>query len=156
MKQLDPRIQFVWRIRYAIWTVIAVIAAGVRDVASWISGSGDFPPPGVLTLLAIALGAGVILFVPRLRYRYWKYELREEELFLEYGVLTRVRTVVPLRRVQHLDVSQGILEREFELGRFIVHTAGTRASTVEIPGLHIDEANHLHDTVKGFVVEDSL
>ena len=156
MKRLHPHIQSVWRIRYAIWAAIAVIGAGVRDVASWISDSGNFPPPGVLTLIAIVGGVAVILIVPRLRYRYWKYELREEELFLEYGVLTRVRTVVPLGRVQHLDVSQGVLEREFELGRFIVHTAGTRASTVEIPGLHIDEANHLHDTVKGFVVEDAL
>ena len=156
MNALHPSVQTVWRIRYGIWMLLLTIAAAVRDVSAWVVGMEGFPPPGILSGVAIVGGILVTLIVPRLQYRYWRYELQNEELHVHHGVLTRVRTVVPLRRVQHLDVSQGLLEREFDLGRFIVHTAGTRASTVEIPGLHIDEANRLHDTVKAFVVEDAL
>ncbi|HEX7069224.1 MAG TPA: PH domain-containing protein [Rhodothermales bacterium] len=155
MNSLHPSIRAVWTIRYALWSALVFAGALVRDVVAFIDSSSDLPPAGVLTVLALLGGIAVTVVAPRLRYRRWKYELRPEELYLEQGVFTRVRTVVPLRRVQHLDVSQGILEREYELARFIVHTAGTRASTVLLPGLHIDEANRLHDTVKAYVLEEA-
>jgi uncharacterized protein len=67
-----------------------------------------------------------------------------------------VRPVVPLRRIQHIDVSQNLIEREFELGKLIVHTAGTRGNTVIVPGLRIDEAERLRDRIKHYVLEDTL
>jgi hypothetical protein len=33
-----------------------------------------------------------------LRYRSWTYEVRDDAIYLERGVLTRVRTVVPFVR----------------------------------------------------------
>ena len=155
MMTLHPSVRKVWTIRYGIWAFVITAAAGFRDVIALLGGDA-WTPPGVLTAVALTGGLAFTLIAPRLQYRRWSYELRDEGLFIEHGVFTRVKTVVPLRRVQHLDVSQGILEREFELGRFIVHTAGTRASTVLVPGLHIDEANRLHDEVKAYVVEDAL
>jgi membrane protein YdbS with pleckstrin-like domain len=67
-----------------------------------------------------------------------------------------VRTVVPLRRIQHLDVSQDIIEREFDLGKLIVHTAGTRSSDVVLPGLDFEEAERLRDELKNFILEDTI
>jgi membrane protein YdbS with pleckstrin-like domain len=113
-------------------------------------------PTGVPTAIPAALGLAYAFFIPGLRFRFWRFALREEELLIERGILTRVRTVVPLRRIQHLDVSQDIFEREYELGRLIVHTAGTRSSDVVLPGLAIEEAEHLRDTIKHYVLEDTL
>lgn len=155
MNRLEIRIKTVWRIRMAIWVAAIFLAALIYDVTNLIGRGDAWIPPGVVSTVALVGGLGAVLIVPRLQYQAWRYELRPEELYMERGVLTRVRTVVPLRRVQHLDVSQGLLEREFDLGRFIVHTAGTRASVVVLPGLHIDDANRLHDTVKAYVVEES-
>lgn len=156
MNPLHPSIRSVWRIRYALWSLLLLAGAAIRDIIGLLGRGESFPPPGVLTALVLVVGLLAVILVPRLQYRYWRYELSAEELFLERGVLTRVRTVVPLRRIQHLDVSQSVLEREFELGRLIVHTAGTRASTVALPGLHIDDANRLYDQVKTYVVDDAL
>ncbi len=125
------------------------------DLASAISGGG-FLPPGVISILALLLSAGICVGIPRLRYRFWRYALRSEELFLERGIFNRVRTVVPLRRIQHLDVSQDLIEREFEVGKLIVHTAGTRSSDVTLPGLNIAEANRLRDEVKHYILEDAV
>jgi hypothetical protein len=53
-------------------------------------------------------------------------------------------------------VSQDILEREFALGRLIVHTAGSRSSDVVIPGLPLDTAERMRDEVKRYILDDPL
>jgi uncharacterized protein len=72
------------------------------------------------------------------------------------GVFNRVFTIVPLRRIQHLDVSQDIFEREYDLGKLIIHTAGTRSSEVILPGLAIEEAERLRDEMKKVITDEAL
>jgi hypothetical protein len=153
---LDPAIQIIWTIKLAGYTTL--IAAGVffYDLTHWLGGTRGLLPAGVLTAAVVTLGAAYTLLWPRLRYRYWSYELRPEELFLKHGVLNRVRTIVPLRRIQHLDVSQDVLEREFSLGRLVVHTAGSRSSDVVIPGLKLEMAERMRDEVKRYILDDPL
>jgi len=98
----------------------------------------------------------MIWWLPRLRYRYWRYALGPEELILERGVLVRVRTIVPLRRVQHLDIAQDLIEREFGLARIVLHTAGTRHSAVVLPGLRQEQAEALRDAIKRYPLEETL
>lgn len=112
-------------------------------------------PPGLLTGGFLALGVLASVIVPRLRYRFWRYVLTSEELYLERGIFNLVRTIVPLRRVQHLDVSQSLLEREFGLGKLIVHTAGSRSGDVVLPGLRNEDAERLRDHVKRYILEDT-
>jgi len=156
MNPLHPAIRTVWTIRYAAWATAVLLAAGFYDLAGLLAGADRLITTGTLTALALLIGIPAALVAPRLRYRFWQYELREDELYLERGVFNRVRTVVPLRRIQHLDVSQNVLEREFNLGKLIVHTAGTRASTVELPGLQIEAARRMYDDIKGLLLEEAL
>ena len=67
-----------------------------------------------------------------------------------------MRIVVPLRRVQHLDVTQGLVEREYGVGTLVVHTAGTRDATVSVPGLPYAEAERLRDAVQAHVLDDAV
>jgi hypothetical protein len=154
--QLDPSIQTIWRIKSAGWSTLIVAGVFFYDLTHWLGGEAGWLPPGALTGIILFLSALYTLWWPRLRYRHWSYDLRPEELFLTHGVLNRVRTTVPLRRIQHLDVSQDILEREFALGRLIVHTAGSRSSDVVIPGLPLDTAERMRDEVKRYILDDPL
>lgn len=113
-------------------------------------------PTGMLAGLVLLGGIVWAVVWPRLLYETWQYELRTEELYLERGIVTRIKTVVPLRRVQHLDVSQNVLEREFDLGRLVVYTAGTMNSTVVVPGLLYEDAEALRNEIRHFVVEDAV
>jgi membrane protein YdbS with pleckstrin-like domain len=110
-------------------------------------------PFGLSSLLVLVVTGGSGLLAARLRYRYWRFALRSEELSLQYGVITRVDMIVPLRRIQHLDVSQNIFEREWDLGRLVVYTAGTKQNSVVIPGLPIDRAREMRDVIKQYVLE---
>jgi membrane protein YdbS with pleckstrin-like domain len=71
-----------------------------------------------------------------------------DELQVRHGVLVQVHTVVPLDRVQHIDIAQGPLERAFGVSRLIVHTAGTLHSQVTVPGLLRRTAEAMRDEIR--------
>jgi hypothetical protein len=100
--------------------------------------------------------AGVLLLVgiahAVLRYRSWQYEVRDDAIYLERGVLTRVRTVVPFVRIQHVDSSRGPVERAIGLGRVVVYTAGSRGADVTVPGLTPANADDLRERLKRLAI----
>ena len=152
MHPLDPSIRKIWAIKIAGMATVFLVVALFYDLVG-LFGGDHLLPPGVATGLVLVFGGGAALGWPRLKYRAWRFDLRAEELYLERGVLNRVRTIVPLRRIQHLDVSQDLLEREFSLGKLIVHTAGTRSADVAVPGLRYEEAERLRDTVRRYLLD---
>ena len=157
MQSLDPSVKSVWMIRSTLFWSICFLAALAWAIFQLIPWSGQIP----FRVLAVT-GSIVVMWIlralllPRLRYRFWRYELREEELRLVRGIWRRVDTIVPLRRIQHLDVSQDIIERNFDLGSLIVHTAGTRSSSVTLPGLQHSEAARLRDELRQFIKEPAV
>jgi membrane protein YdbS with pleckstrin-like domain len=82
----------------------------------------------------------------------WRYEVREDSLYLERGVLTRVRTVVPFVRVQHVDTSRSPTERVVGLASTVVYTAGSRGADVSVPGLAPDDADDLRERLKRLAI----
>jgi membrane protein YdbS with pleckstrin-like domain len=152
MQPLAPAVKSAWRVKIALFWGIVLVLAFVVDLAG-LSKADRVLPLGVMTSVVLLLGGSSIVVLPALRYRFWRYELRAEELALTRGIWNRVHTIVPLRRIQHLDVSQDVIERNFELGRLIVHTAGTQGSSVVVPGLDFEEAERLRSEVKTFINE---
>ena len=80
--------------------------------------------------------------------------MSEDELHVQRGLWTRERTVVPFGRVQHIDVTQGPLERRFGIGTLILHTAGTRGSAVQLPGLAFEQAGQMRDVIREQIRQD--
>ncbi|GAB3311870.1 PH domain-containing protein [Haloplanus salinarum] len=145
MNRLHPRVRVVWAGQAAI---VAVALAGVTvavdrlavDLPVWV-------PPAVLV---VVLGFGVGLALAR--YRVWRYEVRDDALYLERGVFTRVRTVVPFVRLQHVDSSRGPVERLLGLASAVVYTAGSRGADVRIPGLTPAGADDLRERLKRLAI----
>lgn len=156
MRSLEPSIKKIWTLKFALFWGILFFSALIFEFYSYFSNSDFFLPTGILSGICLLIGVPVTLYIPRLSYKYWRFDLRSEELYLERGILNRVRTIVPLRRIQHLDVSQNVLEREYNLSKLIVHTAGSRSSDVVLPGLRFDEAEQLRDDVKRYILEDAI
>ena len=155
-QSLHPSIKTVWTIKLSLFMTGVLVIAFFYDLTHLFSTESGIIPAGVATGTVLVGGGAFCAFWPRLRYRFWRFAVRPEELYIQRGVLNRVRTIVPLRRIQHLDVSQDLLEREFSLGRLIVHTAGSRSSDVVIPGLPLDEAERIRDEVKRYILDDPL
>ena len=64
-----------------------------------------------------------------------KYALREHDIIYSSGLIWRQKTVVPFSRIQHVEVTEGPIDRLFDLSRLNIYTAGGSSSDLTIPGL---------------------
>lgn len=112
-------------------------------------------PGWPLMLVAGAIAVWMLAVAPRRRWAAWGWALEADELHVAHGVWTQVHTIVPLSRVQHLDVAQGPLERALGVARLVLHTAGTAHATVVLPGVSRDTAERLRDTIRTHVRAES-
>ena len=151
MTPLHPNQLWVFRIRGAIAAVVVVAGAMTLDF-SLLRETALRPGlvPAAVGLLALA----AILLLPRRRYCAWGYCEEEDELHVRSGLFTRVRTLVPFGRVQHIDVAHGPIERRFGLATLILHTAGTRGAAVPLPGLLHGDAEAMRDRIRAKIRQD--
>jgi uncharacterized protein len=111
-------------------------------------------PFGLLIGAAIPILLYLAVLAPPRRYRAWGYCIDPEELQVRRGVWTRIHTVVPLDHVQHIDVSQGPLERAVGICSLVLHTAGTLHSQIVLPGLDRATAERLRDEIRARMREE--
>lgn len=142
---LEPQIQGVWALQSAVSAAVLGLIAGV---ASTLLDPGG-PWVGGVVFVVVAL-LGIAFSV--LRYRIWAYQVRTDSLYLRRGVLTRVNTVAPYVRIQHVDTRRGPLERAFGLATTVVYTAGSRGADVSIPGLTPQRADDLQARLKQLAI----
>jgi hypothetical protein len=135
----------VMLVRSLLFALVLIAAASIPAIAT--ADETGVRPGAILGGLALLL-AYPALISPIRRYRAWGYRLDAEELLLRHGLWTHVETSVPLRRVQHLDIAQGPLERSFRVTRLVLHTAGTASSQVMLPGLSRATAEAIRDEIR--------
>ena len=145
MNALHPRIRIVWILR----SVIGALVLGGAAAGIAVFRSLSLLVPAGLTALFVILGVGHAI----MRYRNWRYVVGDDALYLERGVLTQVRTEVPLVRVQHVDSRRSAFERLVGLASTVVYTAGSRGADVTIPGLTPAAASELRQRLKGLAID---
>ena len=114
--RLAPQARWIWRIYWALACLAALMAgrAAGLDAQPWDTLSWALP------LAALLIGTPV---VPDLRWRRWRWEVRENEIDLLRGVVVVRRTLIPMGRVQHVETERGLLEQAHRLASVEVHTA---------------------------------
>ena len=155
-RNLDPKVRYRWVLGSSIGAVVIGAVAGAAVFLSGRAVPGLTRGPGSATGVAAVVFAALFLVgVARavLLYRSWEYVVREDSLFLSRGVLTRVRTVAPYVRVQHVDTRRGPVQRAVGLSRVVVYTAGSRGADVAIPGLSPDDARGLRERLRDLAIE---
>ena len=88
----------------------------------------------------------------KLGYDIRGYVLREKDIVHRKGVLYKSTTTIPFNRVQHCEISQGPIQRMFDLHTLEIFTAGGSKSDLAIPGLHGETAQQ----IKEFIVKKTV
>jgi membrane protein YdbS with pleckstrin-like domain len=142
---LDARVVGLWRLTTLIGLGVLAAAASIPVVPLLLA----LDPPGLLLAalgaLAFVLAAVLVLWYPARAFRAWSFRLDERVLETRSGVVFHVTRLVPLTRLQHVDLQVGPLERMHGLSSLVLHTAGTRQASITIPGLRPDLAARLRD-----------
>ena len=153
---LDPRVVSLWRLDQAVgWGILLLLMLG---------GVGIFylALPGSLlwTSLAWLLFAGLALWFvfayPGRVYTAWGYRIDGRVLEIRSGLIFRSLELLPLTRIQHVDLQRGPFERLFGLASLVLFTAGTRNASITLPGLDADEALRLRDHLLAVGGDDAV
>lgn len=147
---VEPGYKNVLRVRIAIsWLVLSAIAlvvnAAVLDETRF---------NGALPAAVAAIALSILAAAPNRIYHRLRYRLSDSVLQVLRGWLFHRDTVVPLVRVQHLDVVRGPLDKIFGTASLVVHTAGTHNSIVTLPGLSPERATEMRDAIREHVRTD--
>ncbi|WP_316824016.1 PH domain-containing protein [Pedobacter miscanthi] len=89
----------------------------------------------------------VILFflLFRLSFKKRGYAVRTHDVIYKSGVVAESTTIIPLNRIQHIELNEGIFSRIYKLGSLQVFTAGGQSGHIHISGIAINEAKSIRD-----------
>ena len=130
-EMIDKKAISYWRWR----AVINVLFLSLLLPASWFAVQHWSWPTWLSAAIAlpIALVAVVtILLIPPVRWKSWRYDISSQEIQLFRGIWIKRHIIIPMVRVQHVDMQQGPLMRHYGLSTVIIATA---AGEHEIPAL---------------------
>lgn len=143
-ESLDPRVVKLWRLRQSIF---AAVVGGLLLFPLFMLGLGGghwlWPILGWLLMIGL-LALRTWVYPPR-AYRAWGYRLDERVLEIKEGIWFRTLTLLPLSRLQHVDLDAGPIERGLGLVFLVFHTAGTHNALIVLPGLDANRARELRD-----------
>jgi uncharacterized protein len=157
MNRPDPSVKSVWGLSLFIRFIILTMIIAVGEFFVLIPNLDSWPlPSGSISFSLMIITIIMAIVIPPLEYRYRKYDITQDEIYIERGILTRVKTIAPFNRIQHIDLRQGVLERIFGLASLIVFTAGTRGPELVLPGLPLPYAEMLRDSLRERVISEPI
>jgi uncharacterized protein len=121
-----------------VWAVVVLVF--------WLAVPGDATAVPLLRWLGVALvvlyGALAVGVRPQLRYRVHRWEVTGAAVYTLTGWLAREWTLVPISRIQTVDVTRGVVQQLFGLASVAVMTASSQG-TVRIPHLEAEVARRV-------------
>jgi len=144
-RKLDPQAVKLWKIEGVLGLGWILPAGLIGGTLLWTFG--EVPLWAILPAwgLILCLQWIFIWWFPPRQYQCWSYRLDERVLELCHGVFWQASVMIPMSRVQHIDVNHGPLERRFGLATLVIHTAGTQHAKHEVPHLEAATALQLRE-----------
>lgn len=136
----------IWAWIVLIIEIAAILFIGISDVPFWLW----------IAMAALTAMMAILVFVaPKVRYERYRYCIDEESIRVREGFLWIHFSVVPMQRLQKVELSQGPVARMFQ---FYTVKAITAGGEVSIRYIKEEKANaiadQLKDTINRIVAEE--
>ncbi|KEI17924.1 PH domain-containing protein [Clostridium haemolyticum] len=86
-----------------------------------------------------------VLVKPIIEYKQWKYIITEDRIEFVHGIYFLTTTIIPIVRIQHIDIEEGPINRIYNLAKINIHTAGGEH---KIEGLPKEKALQICEYIK--------
>jgi hypothetical protein len=126
-----------------IGTLVYGVLVGIGVL--FVPASAGGPVPVLRWLLPVLVGVYAVVAIgirPWVRYRVHRWEVTAETVHTLTGWLTRTWTLVPVARIQTVDVTRGVLQQLYGLASVAVLTASSQG-TVRVPHLEVAVAERV-------------
>jgi membrane protein YdbS with pleckstrin-like domain len=135
----------LWLTQGVVGSLVLVIGAVVFAFA--VPAEVPEPLPSLrwlLPVLAVLYAVVAVGVRPWFRYRVHRWEVTADAVYTRSGWLSRTWTLVPISRIQTVDVTRGVLQQLFGLASVAVLTASAQG-TVRVQHLEADVARRVAD-----------
>lgn len=141
LQPADPAFIHVLRIRAAISSGILLT---VTLAVALFAVLHLEEPLGWLPLAIVALWSlWNVGIAPRRRWAALGHAYTGEELHAAFGLYFRTYSIMPINRVQSIDILDGPIERMFGLSSIVLKTAGHDENAIQVPGLKREDAQEI-------------
>lgn len=130
MKNLHPKAVWLFFLQHAIGVLILLLFT----ILFLIFAAIIFEKPGlaemILKIFTTPVYIGFMIYVflvyiwARLAYKNYRYEITEEGIKIERGVIWKHYVMIPFERIQNIDIHRGIFDRLLGLSDLHIYTAG--------------------------------
>lgn len=154
-KRLDPKARYSMITSSSIFLIILVIIlSSIKYTLSYF----NIPKPIIfwynsLAIVSIFFQILFIILKPTIGYRRHKYRINKESIEKITGIFSISHEIIPIRRMQQINIEQGPINRFFNLSTIEIVTAGSSQS---IDFLLIDDANKIAENLKSEINKFAL
>ncbi|MBX3044406.1 MAG: PH domain-containing protein [Candidatus Kapabacteria bacterium] len=101
----------------------------------------------IYILLFIVMGM-IIIPGQILRWYYFSFMITEKEITIKSGILSRKQRVIPIERVQNVNVKQDILQRLFGIAKVQIETAGDISAEGSLEFVKLQDADEINRIIR--------
>jgi uncharacterized protein len=143
---LEKSYRTVLKIVYCISTIVVLIIGIVLFLL--------IKPIQTATIIYSSAAVFVLLTIwgwisMTISFKFSGYALRQHDLLYKSGWLKRKTKAVPVKRIQHVSVQSGPIERKYGLASISIYTAGSEAADFTISGITRERAEMIKDWIAG-------
>jgi len=152
MEKLHPGVKWKFRAETYFGLILLLIFIAFPISAKFtLSGYSSFIIYLIPLLLVYIIIAEIFI---NWAYRNWKYELTQDSLKIEKGVIIKKYKSIPYERIQNVDITRGIIARIVGFSTIDIQTAGYSAyaakggmgqSEGHLPALSIEGAEKIRE-----------
>lgn len=126
MEKLHPKAVwlFFFQFLFAFVFLLFFIGPIVVVIGKGIGKGGTFTFPWGWLILFLFFYVIFCYYWAKWTYRFWHYELAENAIKIEKGVIWKKYISIPYERVQNVDIYRGLIARIFGLSELHIQTAG--------------------------------
>ncbi len=124
MNKLHPGVKWIFRLRSypALMPLIFFIIIPLIGISSLFDSKSLFFLISIIfSILSIIIISEIYT---KMSYNRWLYEITQEGIKIEKGIIWKKYTSIPFERVQNVDIQRGILARMFGFSTLEIETAG--------------------------------
>lgn len=75
------------------------------------------------------------------------YALREKDIIYKSGIIAESTSIIPLNRIQHVALDEGMFSRMYQLATLQIHTAGGPTGHMHIAGIPVEQAKAIKEVL---------
>lgn len=142
---LTPPHPKYWKVIVINITIFLLFIAIGLGLLLWLN---ERVRPYHYSIIGVFLIFGLLLFLlQRASFKKRGFALREKDMVYKSGIIAEKTSIVPLNRIQHVALDEGVFSRMYGLATLQINTAGGSAGQMHIAGIPVEKARIIKEAL---------